>query len=303
MEQINKAKNESHTKVYIMMVFAAFFWSGAFIAGKYSVPYIPPVTMTFFRFFFATIILFIVMKVKKIEYKLKKEDVPVFLFTGIIGMIGYHVLFFSSLKYTTAINSSIIGAANPIATSIIAGVMLKNRIPKRQIIGIIVSFIGVVLTLSGGDLKVLTTFDFNKGDLLMLCAMLCWAVYGVFSKAKGKRFHPIVLTLYSFIFCVVFIIPLVLIEQPWNTMHYVPFAAMGGILYMAIFPSVIGYLTQQYAIKEIGPTRASVFVNLVPFFSMILAVTILKESLEPIKILTALLIIFGVYLCQSTKNK
>jgi drug/metabolite transporter (DMT)-like permease len=67
---------------------------------------------------------------------------------------------------------------------------------------------------------------------------------------------------------------------------------------MSVFPSVIGYLVQQMAIKEIGPSKASVFVNLVPVFSIALAVMILGEPLEPVKLITAALIIAGVTICQ-----
>src|SRR5665648_1074100 len=102
-------------KIYLLMVFAALCWSGAFIAGKLSVPYIPPFTLTFLRFFFATIILYVIKKKVRIgeNYLFKKEDLPVFLFTGIVGMVFYHVFFFSALKYTTAINLSLIHISEP----------------------------------------------------------------------------------------------------------------------------------------------------------------------------------------------
>ncbi|MBE6035798.1 MAG: DMT family transporter [Clostridiales bacterium] len=297
--------NESskHTKIYLLMVLAAFFWSGAFIAGKFAVPYIPPCTLTFLRFFFAVIILYFVMKAhnKKLgeeAFYLKKEHIPFFLFTGIVGMIGYHILFFSSLQYTTAINSSVIGAANPIVTTIIASILLKSKVPPKQLLGILLSFLGVILTITSADLKVLTSFSFNKGDLFMLAAVLCWAAYAVVSKSKGNSINPIALTYYSFLFCCFFSLPLVILEKPWTFIHQIPISAWAATLYMSIFASVIGYLVQQMAIKEIGPSRSSVFVNLVPVFSIILAVIILGEELVFIKVITAALIIAGVYICQ-----
>ena len=109
------------------MVLSTFFWAGAFIAGKLSVPFIPTFTLTFLRFFIATTILYFVVKSKdKSNYKLTKKDIPIFLFTGIIGMFGYHVFFFTALKYTTAINSSLIGATNPIITTILCIIFLKG---------------------------------------------------------------------------------------------------------------------------------------------------------------------------------
>jgi len=288
-------------KIYILMVCSAVFWAGAFIAGKYTVPYIPTFTLTFLRFFYATIILYFVMRQTKVDFKLQKVKLPVYLFTGIIGMFGYHVLFFTALKYTTAINTSIIAATNPMVTTVLAFFFLRSKLGGRQIFGILLSFVGVILTITGADLETLRRFSFNAGDLWMLAAVTAWAAYSVFSKSKGKGIPPIVLTYYSFLVCTVLLIPFVIYERPWEILPSVPASAHLAVLYMSVFPSVIGYLVQQMAIKEIGPSRASIFVNLVPVFSIVMAVAILGEALEPVKLLTAALIIAGVYICQRSQ--
>lgn len=285
-------------KIYILMVCSAVFWAGAFIAGKYTVPYITTFTLTFLRFFYATVILFFVMKRTAVDFKLDKDKLPVYLFTGAVGMFGYHVLFFTALKYTTAINSSIIAATNPMVTTLLVVLFLRSRLAGKQIFGILLSFAGVILTITGADFSVLRSFRFNAGDLWMLAAVAAWAAYSVFSKSKGKGIQPIVLTYYSFLVCTIMLVPFVIFEKPWDYLMTIPVSAHLAVLYMSIFPSVIGYLVQQMAIKEIGPSRASIFVNLVPVFSIILAVLILGEALEPVKLLTAALIIAGVYICQ-----
>lgn len=290
--------------IYAAMTAAALFWSGAFIAGKFSVPWIPTFTLTFLRFLFAAAALRLAGKTEffsdegERNFCVKKEHWPVFLFNGIVGMFGYHVFFFLALKSTTAINASIIGAMNPIVTTIFAAVWMKTKIPGRQIFGIILSFAGVLLTLSGGSLEVLQACSFNRGDLLMAAAVLCWAAYGVFSKCRGKGIPPLSLTYYSFVVCTVILIPFVLWEKPWIFMGDIPASAWLAVLYMSLFPSVAGYLIQQIAIKIIGPSRTSVFINLVPIFSMILAVPVLGETLKPVKVLTAGIIIAGVWICQ-----
>ena len=288
-------------KIYLLMTCSCLFWAGAFIAGKYTVPYIATFTLTFLRFFYATIILYLVMKRTKVDFALQKSQIPVFLVTGTVGMFGYHVLFFTALKYTTAINSSIIAATNPMVTTLLAIIFLKNKLKTRQIFGILLSFAGVLLTITGAEIETLRSFSFNAGDLWMLAAVTAWAVYGVFSKSKGKDIQPIILTYYSFLVCTILLIPFVIYERPWEFLFTIPVSAHLAVLYMSIFPSVIGYLVQQMAIKEIGPSKASIFVNLVPVFSIILAVALLGETLEPIKLLTAALIILGVFICQRSQ--
>lgn len=289
----------NHKKIYILMIIATVLWSGAFIAGKYNAPYISPFTLTFLRFIVATVIIKGIIVVTKVDYKLTKAHLPIFIATGIVGMFGYHVFFFGSLKYTTVTNSSIIAAANPMITTIIMALFLKNFVTRKQLIGIIISFLGVILTITGMDISVLTNITFNKGDLLMLTATTLWAIYSVISKAKCKGIPPIITTYYSFLICTIFVIPFCIYEKPWEFLPDAPMTAWVSVLYMAVFPSVIGYLTQQHAIKELGPTRASIFVNLVPVFSMILAILLLGENFEVVKVITGGIIIFGVILCQT----
>jgi drug/metabolite transporter (DMT)-like permease len=289
----------SDKKIYFLMTLCTVFWAGAFIAAKLSAPFIPAFTLTFLRFSIASVILyFIVIKKENGLYKLKSSDIPVFLFTGVIGMFGYHVLFFTAIKYTTAITSSIIGASNPIITALLAIIFLRDNFTPKRIIGILLSFVGVFLTITEGSMVLIKSMAFNKGDIIMLIAVFMWAVYSIYSKKVSVRYTPLVLTFYSFVFCSVFLIPFVIYENPVSFIGKVPYYSYIAVLYMSIFPSVIGYLVQQIAIKQIGPSRTSIFINLVPIFSIVLSVLLLGESISVIKVFTTLLIIIGVYICQ-----
>lgn len=95
----------------------------------------------------------------------------------------------------------------------------------------------------------LASFDFNRGDIFMAAAVICWASYAVMSKAKGAEVPPLALTFYSFVFCTITLIPFVIWEQPW-TFEIIPLSALLAIVFMAVFSSVIGYMLQQIAIKK-----------------------------------------------------
>ena len=297
------------TKIYALMVAAAFLWSGAFIAGKFTAPYIPSATVTCLRFAIASVMLYFMMKrmqgrEPETEYTFHKGDMPHFLFTGIVGMVGYHIFFFEALNYTTAINSSIIRAVDPVVTVVLSFVFLKQRVPALRLFGIVLSLAGVVLTITSGDLGSLSELNLNRGDLYMLGAVLSWSAYGVYTKSKCGHIPPVVLTFYSFLVCTVVLIPFMLFEKPWEFFMDISLSAWLALLFMAVFCSGIAYYIQQISLRVIGPTRSSIFVNLVPVFSFILATLILGETLQPVKLVTTLLIIAGVCICQlSGKEK
>jgi drug/metabolite transporter (DMT)-like permease len=277
------------------MLLAVMFWSGAFIAAKYSVVEFPPFTLTFLRFFIASVVIFLIMIFSQKEWRIKWKDVPQFLFLGASGMFGYHLLFFIAMKNTTVIHSSLIGTMNPLLTTLLAMIFLKDKISLKKAGAILLSFLGVFLTITEGNISLLFSSGIQIGDLYMIFAVLCWAIYSIVSKKVSLKFPPIIITAYSFLFCTILLVPFVLLEKPLSFLQNATYKGWTAILYMALLPSVVGFLVQQIAIKQIGPRRTSMFGFLVPIVSIFLSVLILKETLKPFIIFSSFLIIAGVY--------
>lgn len=290
--------------IYLLMVVATFFWAGAFIAGKYGVQEFSPLALTFFRFLLASIIIFMIMvKYETKNWHLKREDWKVILFLGTIGMIGYHILFFAALKYTTSTNASIIAATNPMITSILAASFANEGLSGKRLGAILIALTGVILTITNWDLSVLSRMAFNKGDILMLLAVICWASYSVVSKRVMSKYSPLILSTYSFIVCTVLLIPFVIWEElTTGFLSSTTWLGWSSVIYMAVFPTVIGYLIQQFSFKAIGAGRTNIFINLVPVFSIILATLILHEQFSGLKLISAGIIIIGVYLNSIIKE-
>lgn len=294
--------NSSNKHIYALLVGATVFWAGAFIAGKFSVAEMPVFSITFFRFFFATICIFPFMVYNDKNWRIRKQDVPMIVVLGLVGMFGYHVLFFLSLKYTTAINSSIIGATNPIWVNILSVFFLGIGLQPKRILAIAISFTGVLLTITNGNLLVFLERGYNKGDFIMLLAVLCWAVYNILSKKVMDRYSPIVVTTYSFMVCALVLLPFFVHDLSTGFVQHTTIKSWTAVIYMAIFPSVIGYLSMQTAVHKLGAGKASVFINLVPIFSAIMSVIFLGETLGFVKLLSGALIILGVYINTKTSD-
>lgn len=296
----------SDNKVRWLMVVTTIFWSGAFITGKIAVGEFPPFALTFFRFLFALPFIFAIFYVREPENLLPHgRQWPALIFLGVIGTFCYHALFFSSLKYTTAINSSLLGATNPMVTTLLAAMFFSERLTPWRVLGIILSFSGVFLFITSGDLHLISQFRFNKGDILMLIAVCCFAVYSLLSRRFMKEYllSPLMVTAYTFLICVVISIPFVLWEKPASYLFSATASGWLSILYMSVFASVLGYLIQMIAIQRIGASRSAIFINLVPIFTIIQSVTILGETITLIKLVGAAIVITGVYLATRPESR
>lgn len=296
----------SDKQIRWLMVLTAFFWSGAFITGKIAVGEFPPFALTFFRFLFALPFIFIIFYIKEPGKLLPHgRQWPALILLGVIGTFCYHALFFTSLRYTTAINSSLIGAINPMVTTLLAAMFFSERLTPMRVLGIILSFTGVFLFITNGDLELISRFQFNKGDLLMLVAVCCFAVYSLLSRRymKQYRLSPLMVTAYTFLICVVISVPFVLWEKPATYLFSTTASGWLSILYMSVFASVLGYLIQMVAIQRIGAPRTAIFINLVPIFTIIQSVAILGESITLFKLIGAAIVISGVYLATRAEPR
>ncbi len=286
-------KNE--VKMSMLMVMGTVFWAGAFITGKMGVHLLSPLVLTFLRMALAAIIIFPVMiHVEKDNWKIKREDIKYAVATGVIGMIGYHIFFFYALRYTDASKASMINAINPLLTAILAAVFLQEKLSSRKAFFILVALVGVLLTLSDWNIDNIIKFNFNIGDILMLAGSTLWAVYAIIVKKVLKRFTPLKLTSYTFLAAAIIILPFALPDLAAIDLAATGWMPFMAVLYMAVFPSVLGYTIQQMAIKELGAARTALFINLVPVVSTIFAVIFLGEKLFYLNLASGALIIFSV---------
>jgi len=168
-----------------LMIIATLFFSGAFIAGKFSIAEFPVCSLTFFRFLIAAIILFLIMLKRGDNLTLEKADIPRIILLSLLGMVGYHVLFFTALKYTSSVNTSLIAAMNPIITTIMASLFLKEKFPRKAIGGILISFLGVAMIVTNGSVDIIKNMNFNVGGHFY--ALSCHVFFFILYSSKGNR--------------------------------------------------------------------------------------------------------------------
>lgn len=282
-------------KNYILMIFACVFWAGAFIAGKSSVASFGPWSLTFYRFAVAALIMAPFLLATQRKYMtLSFKQVRQVVILGLVGMVGYHVLFFEALKFTEASTASMIAATNPVVTAFILALTGVEKLSIKKVMYLLLALFGVLLTISNWQLSVLLNLKGQKGELLMVLAVSCWAVYSVLVKKYIAGFKPVIMSFYAFFCCALISLPFALHEGLVKSSIVAPRGAWFSILYMSLFASVLGYWIQQSSIQKIGPAKTNIFINIVPVFSMTMAWLLLGESIGIYKVVSGCIIIFAV---------
>jgi drug/metabolite transporter (DMT)-like permease len=277
----------------LLMLLTVCFWAGAFIAAKIGLRSASPLALTYTRFLVAVLCLFLYARFKGISLRIRGADWLPMLVLGLVGMTGYHLLFFQAMRHTTAIKAAMIGATNPLMSALLAAVFLGERLGGRRILLILTALAGVLLTISNWHPAALVHQGPGLGDLLMTCAVVCWATYAILVRRLVHRFDPVVTTFYSFLCCVLLLTPFQIAETLQRGLAIDSHGWL-AILYMGVFPTFIGYLVQQQAIKHLGVSRAALFINLVPILVMFLAVGVLGETFLPLNLVSAAMIILSV---------
>ncbi|XEC92929.1 DMT family transporter [Paenibacillus tarimensis] len=282
---------------YLLLVIATCIWGGNFVAGKELVSYIPPLTLAALRWSIALVCLLPFFG--KECWKLRMEIMRYWkmtVFLSVTGVAGFNTLTYIAVQYTGSINASLMNSATPILVILLTWLMMKEKIPWPAIPGVVVSMAGVYLIIGRGDLNALTGYSFNQGDLWMLLAILCWALYSVGMKRAAGKIQASPFLLAQIAVSLLLLIPLSAMELIIVSTKIVwspPVAA--GVLYIGFFASIIAFLSWNRAIELAGPERCAGFLNLIPLFSAIFATAFTAETIRFYHLAGALLILTGVY--------
>jgi len=290
--------------IVLLMLFATvMFWGIGFPISKLGVDYIPPFTFAFLRFFITSIIFSIIM-IKKYNLKVKTltDNFLILSIMGISGITAYNFFYLYSLKLTLVSNSALIAAFNPIITTIIASIVLKEKINNFMWIGIILSFFGVLLIISHGSIAIVQHLSFNKGDMFMFIATSLWAAYSVSAKIAMKRLDFFTAVGLSTILGTIYLIPFVLFEPGSENIFSYPLVSWFSVFYMSIVATFFAFTMWYKGIERFGASKTSIFVNLVPVFGVIASSLMLNEKIEPITLMGGGMVIVGVVITNRMKT-
>lgn len=280
-----------------LLTLAALFWSGNFIVGRALRGEIAPVSLNFWRWSIALVILLPLSLVQLRRHRdLLLKEWKLILALGLTGVAAFHSLVYSALTTTPAVNALIYLSMSPMAIAVVAWLVFRETVTARQAAGILISIAGALVVIARGSFDSLLALQVNPGDLWMLLAVPTWAIYSVLLKQRPPGLPQFALLTATVMAGLVFLLPVFLL-QTWRAEPPTLDGPMiGAILYIAIFSSVIAFLFWIRGVAEIGPTRAGMFSNLMPVFGAVLALLLLGEPIQPYHLLGAALVFGGIAL-------
>ena len=287
-----------------MLVFATLFWAGNFIVGKIAfIDNVPPFSLTFLRWLLVWLILVPftyreLLKFKKIIIK----NSPLFFFLGLTSVGLFNSFIYNALNFTQVINASLFNAVIPAAIILFSFLFRLDKTNKFQILGLVITIIGILIIITKLDPNILLTLNFNKGDLLMIGAVITWGIYSAFLK---KRKFEIPLLAFVHILCtfgLISLIPQFLYEFLQGQTVTLNSNFMYSILYLAIFPSIGSYYCWAGAVSIIGANRAGIFLSLIPLFSTFMAIFFFNEKFQYYHFIGSIFTLLGLFLSTKKTN-
>ena len=283
-----------------LAVLATMIWAGNFVISKGVNQLIGPISLAFFRWTLASLIIIpLAWSSFKKEKLYIKENIRYLFWVSLSGIALFNTCIYVSGHFTSAINMALIGTtSSPIFATIFAVVFLKEKINASRLIGLIICIIGILVLLSKGSFEKLLSLHFGIGDLWILAAGFCFAVYSVLVRKKPATISSLHFLMLIFSMGAMMLFPFFLIETWYLPKPQFTPALIGSIIYLGFGTSVIAFLCWNIALQKLGTSRTVLFGNLTPIFSTLEAVLILGEKFSNIHILSGIMVIGGLVIAN-----
>jgi drug/metabolite transporter (DMT)-like permease len=288
---------------YLLLTLTTLFWSGNMVVGRAIRDDVPPLSLAFWRWAIAlSLMLPLALPHLRTQWPLLRRGWRAVLALGLLGVGGFNTLAYIALQYTAATNGLLLNSFIPIATIALSWAFLNKRLHGSEWLGVLISLAGVTTIVARGELATLAGLSLNIGDLWMLGAVFVWALYTIGLQWRPKGVHPMLMLAAFTVVGLLALAP----AYAWEivhgrTMHVTP-GALAGIAYTGLLPGFAGYVFYNRAVGEVGASKASLFIHLMPVFGTVLSAVFLGEVPHLYHFIGIALIFSGIYLTTARKS-
>lgn len=306
----------SRPAIYLSLSALLSIWAVNFIAGKFALRYFAPLTLASFRVVLAAVFFILLYPLcrrlpvfaeaarARRQGRSLKDFWP-FLYLGFFGIAINQICFTAGLRYTSVTHSSVIVGMGPLYALVLAVLFRLESATLRKVTGMLIALAGVVLmTFGPHDGQRSATL---LGDALTLTGSLGFAMYGVLGKRVAARYDTLTMTTYNAVFGALLVLPIAIYGAraigPVANWRAIPAPAWIGLLYMALFSSVLAYLFYFWLLRYLEVTQLNSFSYLLPVTASILGILFLGERGTLLELLGGALALSGVYWVESGRNR
>lgn len=281
---------------FLILAVAPLCWAGNIVLARGVIDLIAPASLAFWRWTIAFLFLLpFTWRYAAADWNTVLQHWKIVLFLSLTGVTTFNTLLYTAVHTTTAINGALIQTAMPAVIIVISLIAFKETVGKRQLCGVALCVFGAGLVVVRGDFTSFLQLAFAKGDILMMVAVVIYALYSVFLRWR-PRIHPMSFLLYTFGIGALGLLPLYLWEAAAGPSMVFNGYIAASIVYVAVFPSIVAYLCWNYGVAVVGANRAGLFINLIPVFASLLAIFWLGESLKIYHVAGMVFIVSGMVL-------
>ncbi len=282
------------------VTFAMLIWASSFIALKSAMVDLGEYTVIFLRMFVASLCFLYFIK-SFLKYDFTKSDLKYILLLAIFEPCLYFIFEAKALLYTSASQAGMITSLMPLITAIAAGYFLKEIISRQLIFGSLIAMIGAVW-LSVQATTTVNAPDPMLGNFLELCAMACGAGYTIVTRYLIDKYSALFITAIQAFIGAIFFFPFFIYELAFDEMVF-SFEAIAWTIYLGVVVTLGGYGLYNFSLTKIEASKAAMFINLIPVFTLILAFLILNEKLSTQELIASATILTGVIISQISVKK
>jgi drug/metabolite transporter (DMT)-like permease len=289
-------KSQSDQAAYLSLTTASILWGASVIAQKLGVTFFPPVQLALARGIGATLCLVpLWLTAKGARTPWRAADLFLFLILGFLSMVGNQLFNYYGLRLIPASEAGMIIGLTPVVTVLLAALFFGEPLRRRRIVGSMLSFLGVVLiVLRPRTGEAIYSW---QGDLLIGLGVLSWVLYTLLSRAALARHSAMTVTFGTISIGTALLVPLSFFQGGGSGLwENAPVSAWMALLYLIFFASVVAFISWNKGLQAIGPTRASVFSNLIPISALFFGTILLSESVSARQLMGMGLILTGVWL-------
>jgi drug/metabolite transporter (DMT)-like permease len=303
LPQENRAGKSLLDRPYLLLSMTSLFWAINIVLGRYIAGTVPPIMLAQIRWTGAGLILlpFALHHLRR-DWPLIRERFGLMLLLSLCGITLYNTLAYYGVQYTQAINGLLIQSVGPLMIALFTYLFFRERLTAGQATGIILSFAGVLVIISGGDLSALIGLRLNKGDLWFLLALVFYCCYAAAMRLR-PRIHPLSFLAFTIIAGATLQIPATIVEFALGFRINPTPQAFLVLAYVVIFPSILANLFFNRGVDLIGANRAGPFLHLIPVFGSVIAFFFLGERPGLHHLAGYALILGGIFAAQRFAKK